>query len=417
MASFTLRCTECSQTFSEDPKLLVCPACSRHQERGREVRGALTVEIDTLPARWPTAPMNSPETLLTFWPLHRTDVLPDVPVGQTPLLTVPALREELGLKRLFVKDDSRNPSGSYKDRASLLVVAKAREYGITTIAAASTGNAATALSALGAAARLRCVVFVPASTPEAKLVQMQSYGALVLPVAGSYDDAFELSIDACKHFGWYNRNTALNPFTTEGKKTSSLEIAYDLHHRHALEADAVLVPVGDGVIISGVAKGFRDLLRAGLIRKMPRLIAIQPERSPALVNALRSGGDTVQPFSGANSVADSLNVDVPRHARLALREIRQSGGTGLLVTEDMIFEAIGFMASRTGVFPEPAGATAVAGLREAVRQKIVAPDETVVTLVTGTGLKDIKSAAKLQQKREPIALSLEAVQKALGSAL
>ncbi len=228
------------------------------------------------------------------------------------------------MDHLWLKDDTRNPSGSTKDRASQLVVAKALEYGADTVAAASTGNAATALAAVAAAAGLRAVVFVPADAPPAKLIQMLSYGADVLPVAGSYDDAFELSLAACDRFGWTNRNTAFNPFTIEGKKTAALEIAAAMAPE---TPDAVIVTAGDGVITAGLAKGFADLEAAGLIARRPRLIVVQPEGTAAIATALRSGADEIVPVPGATSVADSLDRRLapqrhalpPRGARLGRR--------------------------------------------------------------------------------------------------
>ena len=230
--------------------------------------------------------------LVVFLPVASPVSLPPCRVGGTPLLPVPGLRRELGMPHLWVKDETRNPSGSTKDRASLLVVAKAIEYGVDTVATASTGNAASALAAVAAAAGVRAVVFVPASAPAAKLAQAATYGARVVPVAGSYDEAFELSIAACEKFGWYNRNTAFNPFTIEGKKTVALEIAADLKPE---APDVALVPTGDGVIISGVAKGFADLVHGGLLHRRPRLIAVQPTGSPAIARALRSGASASRP--------------------------------------------------------------------------------------------------------------------------
>jgi threonine synthase len=310
------------------------------------------------------------------------------------------------MQQLWVKDDTRNPSGSTKDRASFLVVGKAREYGCRTVAAASTGNAATALAAVAAASGIRAVVFVPASAPEAKLVQMLSYGAFVLPVDGTYDDAFELCLAACEKFGWYNRNTALNPFTIEGKKTVALEIAAEL----APECpDAILVPTGDGVILAGVGKGFADLKRSGLIDHVPRLLAVQPEGSSAIVDALRRGADTITPVPDAASVADSLTVQTPRNALQCLRVIRASGGAGVTVSDDAIIKAVADLARRTGVFAEPAGAASLAGLRAVLEQELVGRDERVVLLVTGTGLKDVPAAARAVQKPSPIPPHLEAV--------
>ena len=322
------------------------------------------------------------------------------------MVAAPELRRALGMPHLWLKDDSRNPSGSTKDRASLLVVAKAREYGYQTIATASTGNAATALAAMCASAGTQAVVFVPAATPEAKLIQMLSYGATVLPVEGSYDDAFELCLEACTEFGWYNRNTALNPFTIEGKKTTALEIAASMTPECP---DVVLVPTGDGVIIAGVAKGFADLVRAGLIDRAPRLIAVQPTGSAAIVNALREGQDTITAVPDANSVADSLVVQAPRNARQCLKVVRDSGGSGVAVSDEAIVRAIATLARSSGVFAEPAAAAALAGLDVALGVGLVERDERVVLLITGSGLKDVPAAARAVQRPAPIPPNLGAV--------
>lgn len=405
MSRFHFRCNECSTTYDENDVRLACPACALLQEPGGVTRGVLEVEHDELPEKWPEALPASADFLTAFLPVTAT-ALPPLAVGGTPLLEVPELRRELRIPHLWVKDDTRNPSGSTKDRASQLVVAKAREYGYKTIAAASTGNAATALAAVSAAAGAEAVVFVPASAPEAKLIQMQAYGARLFPVDGTYDDAFELCLEACNELGWYNRNTALNPFTIEGKKTAALEIA----HSMAPDApDVVLVPTGDGVIISGVAKGFADLERAGLISRRPRLIAVQPDGSDSIVTALKQGTPDVTPVPDAASVADSLVVQAPRNARLCLRQIRDSGGDGVAVSDTRIVHAIARLARLTGVFAEPAAAAALAGLDAALEQDLVQRDDRVVLLITGTGLKDVPAAARAIQQPEPIPPRLDAV--------
>ena len=406
MSRFHLCCTECGASYSESRALLVCPACVGKQEPGGVTRGVLEVVLEELPSRWPSGPASCAEFLTAFWPISSAEFLPSLPVGDTPLLEVPHLRRALGMPHLRVKDDTRNPSGSTKDRASLLVVSKAREYGYETVAAASTGNAATALAAVAAASGIRAVVFVPASAPEAKLVQMLSYGALVLPVDGTYDQAFELCLNACREFGWYNRNTALNPFTIEGKKTAALEIARDLAPECA---DVIFVPTGDGVIIAGLAKGFADLERAGLIARAPRLIAVQPQGAAAIVTALREGRDTIRLVANAASVADSLTVQVPRNALQCLRAVRASGGSGVKITDAAILEAIIELACLTGVFAEPAGAASLAGLHTALAEGLVDRDERVVLLITGSGLKDIPAAARAVPRPSPIPLRIEAV--------
>ena len=412
MASFTFVCGECGARYAEGAVRYVCPMCSTLQEPGGVTRGVLRVELDEIPQRWPAARGHDPGALVVFLPVASPVSLPPCRVGGTPLLPVPGLRRELAMPHLWVKDETRNPSGSTKDRASLLVVAKAIEYGIDTVATASTGNAASALAAVAAAAGVRAVVFVPASAPPAKLAQAATYGARVVPVAGSYDEAFELSITACEKFGWYNRNTAFNPFTIEGKKTVALEIAADLKPE---APDVVLVPTGDGVIISGVAKGFADLVHGGLLHRRPRLIAVQPTGSPAIARALRSGASAFSPVTDAASVADSLVVNAPRNAIMALKEVRASGGSGVLVSDDEILDAIGHLARTTGVFAEPAAAAALAGLLAALKEGLVARDERAVLLITGTGLKDVPAAMRRASIPKPVLPNLDAVERLLSA--
>jgi len=412
MARFHFKCIECGEECNEDPNRFVCSHCAGKQEPGGTVRGVLEVVLKVLPTAWPHFRASDPEFLYAFLPIAEERAIPPLPVGDTPLIEAPRLREELEMSNLFVKDDTRNPSGSTKDRASLLVVAKAVEYGCDTVATASTGNAASALAAVAAAAGLRAVVLVPAAAPPAKLAQMQSYGALVVPVDGTYDQAFELCTAACDQFGWYNRSTALNPFTIEGKKTAALEIAAAMTPD---SPDAVLVPTGDGVILAGIAKGFRDLETGGLIKRRPRLIAIQPEGSSAIVQAVRSGADEAAPSPGATSIADSLTVETPRNAIGCLAEIRASEGGGVTVSDEAILAAISRLARASGVFAEPAGAAALAGLEAALDEGLVNRDERIVLMVTGNGLKDVNAAARALPPLEPVEASIEAVERAVSS--
>ena len=413
MSAFQFACNECGTRYAEDRSLYVCPACAAAQVPGGPTRGVLRVELEErdLPRRWPEALLSSPAGLAPFLPVRGPESFFSFAAGGTPLLPVPRLRRELGMPHLFLKDDTRNPSGSTKDRASALVVAKAIEYGYETVAAASTGNAATALAAAGAASGMKTVVFVPAAAPPAKLVQMSSYGARLVPVAGTYDQAFELSLEACARFGWYNRNTALNPFTVEGKKTASLEIARDLGEE---APDAVVVPTGDGVIIAGIAKGFADLVRCGLLPQAPRLVAVQPERSGSIARALRSGAAEITPEPDAGSVADSLTVSAPRNAVMALKDVRATGGCGILVSEDAILDSIPRLAAASSVFAEPAAAIALAGLEIALAEGKVGRGERVVLLVTGTGLKDVPAAARRVKVPAPVTPALAAVEAFLG---
>ncbi|MBI2572085.1 MAG: threonine synthase [Candidatus Schekmanbacteria bacterium] len=405
--AYCLRCIECGKSWEPDASRYVCPACAAAQEPGGLTRGVLAVELESLPPRLP----DGLAATCRFLPLADASLLPPLAIGWTPLLEVPALRTALGMPHLYVKDDTRNPSASTKDRAAALVVAKAREYGLSTIAAASTGNAATALAAACAASGMKAIVFVPASAPEAKLVQILSYGAQLVPVDGPYDAAFELCLAACQRYGWYNRNTAYNPYTIEGKKTASLEIAAQLAPSWP---DAVVVPVGDGVILSGVAKGFRDLVRAGLGPRLPRLIAAQAAGSPAIYDAVRDPARVIRLHSKAASVADSLTVSMPRNGIGCLMDLAESGGDAVLVPEDEVVAAIGALARGSGVFAEPAAATAYAGLLVARRQGLIDAGERVVVLITGSGLKDVRAAARGVVRPPAVAPLIEAVDAIFG---
>ena len=293
---------------------------------------------------------------------------------------------------MWVKDEGVQPTGSLKDRASAMAIVKADEAGAAKIATASTGNAAAALAGLAASVGRESVIFVPASAPEAKVAQLLAYGATVLLVDGSYDDAFELCLRASDTFGWYNRNTGYNPYMSEGKKTVAYEIAEDLGWQ---VPDVVVVPVGDGCIIGGVAKGFRDLLALEWIDRMPRLIGAQAEGSAFLTEAWERGEDVLtKPPIEASTVADSISAGLPRDRIKAMRAVRDSDGAFVAVPDEAILEAIPALAATTGVFPEPAAATALAGLVAARKAGHVEPGDRVVIISTGTGLKDVPSVRR-----------------------
>ncbi len=322
--------------------------------------------------------------------------LPPLPVGGTPLFHALRLGAPLGMQRLYVKDDGRNPSASFKDRASAIAVAQAREQGRAVIATASTGNAAAALASQCAAAGQANVIFVPKTAPQAKIAQLLVYGSTVLAVDGSYDQAFDLCMQASAAFGWYNRNTGYNPYMSEGKKSVSFEIALQYAQATGSAApfvapDAVFVSVGDGCIIGGVYKGFADLLALGWIEKLPRIYGVQSTLSPALANAWRDGLEVPLPVN-ATTRADSISVDAPRDPLKALRAVRASGGAFVLVEDSAILAAILPLARLGGVFAEPAGATAWAGVEQALHDGLVQPEESIVVINTGSGLKDVAAA-------------------------
>ena len=332
-------------------------------------------------------------------------------VGWTPIYKPELLARELGLKNLFIKDESRNPSASFKDRASAVVMAHARQIEVKAVVAASTGNAGAATACMAAAMGMQAIIIAPKTAPEAKVAQLLIYGAQVLLVDGNYDQAFDLSIEASKEFGWYNRNTGFNPFTAEGKKTAAFEIWEQIMINLPGNArtPVIFISVGDGNIISGIHKGFKDLLALGWIDQIPRLIGVQAEGSAAIANAFRTGSSEVIPVE-AHTIADSISVDLPRDGLRALKAVRQTDGTYITVSDDAILKAI-VSLGKVGIFAEPAGATAYAGLVKACQGGLVQPDDPIIVLNTGSGLKDIKASQKALPAAPVIQPTLQALRK------
>jgi threonine synthase len=320
-------------------------------------------------------------------PVRAASAVPDLCVGWTPLSCAPALARHVGVRQLFVKDDGRNATGSMKDRASAVGVVKAREARRKIIACASTGNAASSCAGMAASMGLRSVIFVPQRAPEAKVTQLLIFGATVLRVRGSYEQAFQLCQESCGKWGWYNRNSGINPYLVEGKKTVGLEIAEQLDWT---TTDWVAVSVGDGCTIAGVWKAFRELRTLGLIERTPRILGVQAEGAAPVTACFHSGGP-LQPME-PKTIADSISVGVPRNWKKAVMAVQESGGTMINVSDDEILDAIRYTGRLAGVFAEPAAATAIAGLRRAVTEGLVSRRASATAIVTGNGLKDIQSA-------------------------
>lgn len=336
-------------------------------------------------------------------PVSRLDLASSLWIGMTPLYRADRLGAVAGLRNLYLKDDGQNPSASFKDRAGAVALIRARETGASVVAGASTGNAGSSMACLSASVGMPCVIFVPEKAPAAKIAQLLVFGAKVLAVRGTYDDAFDLCMKVCAEKGWFNRNTGYNPFTREGKKTCSFEICEQLGWR---APDRVIVPTGDGNIISGIWKGMRDLHAAGLIDRLPKIDCAQSEKSGAIAGAVRKletgnrkladvnwSRVAVEPVN-ATTIADSISVDVPRDGLAAVRAVMESGGAAVTVPDEAILAAIPEVARLAGVFAEPAAACAWAGLKALAKSGKVKPDERVVCMITGNGLKDIASARK-----------------------
>jgi len=385
-----LRCVICGRDYGLAEVTYTCPDCGE--------AGTLDILYDYVALRASVdRDAIAHSRLMNVWryqaimPIADDAEVPPLAVGWTPLYDAPCVAESLGLRHVWLKDDGRNPTASFKDRASALVVARAMELGIRTVSAASTGNAAAALAGIMASVpHMQAIIFVPANAPEAKIAQLLVYGAQVILIEDSYDVAFDLCMQMSLEEDWYCRNTGVNPFTTEGKKSASLEIAEQLGWQ---VPDVVVVSVGDGSIISGLYKGFWDLQQLGWIERMPRIIGVQAEGSSALVQAWRAGtaGQDMRP-APAETLADSISAGLPRDRVKALRAVRQTGGAYVAVSDAQIIAAIPHLARLSGVFAEPASAAAFAGAQIAVESGYIHPEERVLLMLTGNGLKDIKRA-------------------------
>ena len=385
------KCSICNSEFSPVSILYSCPHCG----------GNLDVVLDyaTLKKKFRVEDITS-RTDASLW--RYTPLLP-VPdpggvhtplhaAGWTPVFRPDRLAADLGIEKLWVKDEGRNPTASFKDRASAIVVARAREIKAEVVVTASTGNAGAALAGMAAAIGQKAIIFAPRTAPQAKIAQLLVYGSQVILVDGNYDSAFDLTIEASTEFGWYCRNTGYNPFTAEGKKTGAFEI-WEQVGRHLGSGDkplCIFTSVGDGNIISGLHKGFKDLYELGWLEQMPRLFGIQSELSAAIANAYAANTETILPVN-ATTLADSISVDLPRDGVRAVRAAVQTNGAYLTVRDEEIIAAIADLGVN-GIFAEPAGSTSLAGLKKAIAAGIISRDDPVLILNTGNGLKDVRAA-------------------------
>jgi threonine synthase len=381
----------CGKTYAPDAVAYVCP------DHGHDGILDVVYDYEAISAEFSKADLaaNRDGSIWRYKPLlpvSAESTVPPLAVGWTPLYAAPRMAAHLGLNHVWVKDDGRNPTASFKDRASAMAVVKAQESGAEIITTASTGNAAAALAGLCASVEQANVIFVPASAPQAKIAQLLVFGSTVMLVDGTYDDAFDLCLQVADKYGWYNRNTGFNPYMSEGKKTVSFEICEQLDW-HA--PDAVFVSVGDGCIIGGVHKGFKDLFALGWIDKMPRIYGVQSANSDFMWQAWSHGEDvlTKAPIS-ADTIADSISAGLPRDRIKALAAVTETGGAYIRVEDDAILEAVPAMARLSGVFGEPAGAAAYAGLIQAAETGLVSADDRIVVINTGNGLKDVKGAMR-----------------------
>ena len=401
-------CSICGEEYQPEDVTYTCPADNGILDvildyQDLEKRSTAELINEAEPSLWRYFPLLPVSNLIGEGTTIRS-------AGWTPTFSPPQLKEDLGIKQLWVKDESSNPTASFKDRASAILVARAREIGAKVIVTASTGNAGAALAGMAAAVEQESVIFAPKTAPPAKIAQLLIYGAKVILVDDNYDAAYKLSLEATEEFGWYNRNTGYNPFTAEGKKTAAYEIWEQVLLSTQLDRPlCVFISVGDGNIISGIHKGFKDLYKIGQINQMPRIFGCQSTGSAAIYNAYQSGKEEIIAVS-ADTLADSISVNLPSDGLRALRAATQTNGAYVAVEDQSILIAISDLG-KVGIFAEPAGAAAMAGLKKALQDGLVGSDDPILVLNTGSGLKDVKAARQAAGEAPVIPPDLEEVKK------
>lgn len=397
-----LKCVKCGAEYAENEAQYVCPKCG--------IEGILDVVYDYEPIGKVLTKeylLNNKDRSMNRYfpilPVELIDSFEPLQVGYTPLYTVKKLREQLEVDNLYVKDDSRNPTLSFKDRASAVGIAKAKELKRDIITAASTGNAASSISGFAASAGIKSIIFVPKTAPEAKVTQLLIFGSTVFLVDGTYDEAFELCFKAAEKFGWYNRSCAVNPYLVEGKKTVAFEIIEQLDFR---VPDYVVMSVGDGCSISGAYKGFVEFKRLGLTDKLPKMIGIQAAESNPVTRAYNNKTYEFE-YRKPETVADSISVGIPRNGIKALNAVKESGGYMIDVSDEEIIETIKYLASNSGIFGEPAGVTGFAGVRKLKKLGLINREDLIVAVVTGSGLKDLKTAQMATPKAHNVSTDID----------
>lgn len=408
---FEYQCTNCGTQYTESQVTYLCPVCSKSNSSYLPPLGVLktTYNYEELVKNGTAFHRLKQNKFLDLLPINNIKSLPNLHIGNTPLYLINKINNSKLPFNLFLKDDSQNPTYSFKDRASAIVSAYAKEKEFNTIVAASTGNAGSSLAGICAAQNQKAIIIVPELASIAKLTQILMYGATIIPVMGTYDDAFDLSIKATEEFGWYNRNTAFNPLTIEGKKTVAFELFEQINYT---VPNRIFVPVGDGVIISGVYKGFEDLLKLQIIDHMPIIVAVQAKKSSNLIRNIENEEFEIEK---STTIADSISVDIPRNFYMAKQYLEKFKGEHISVSDKEIIEASQILSKNTGLFAEPAAAAAFAGLLAYKNNNKLPDNSNNIVLLTGSGLKDLQAVGKNLQMPDAILPTIDKLQMLIAS--
>ena len=374
----TLRCRECGRVREFEPAY-VCEDCF----------GPLEVAYDLAAVRERITRQSIASGPHTIWRYHELLPVPagepiDLGTGFTPLVRANNLGKVLGLDHLYIKNDTLNPTGSFKDRNVAVATNFALSYGFDTLSCSSTGNLAGSVAAYAARAGLRGLVFIPAGLEPGKVSAAGAYGATIVEVDGSYDDVNRLCAELADQYRWAIVNVNLRPFYSEGSKTLAFEVVEQLGWR---APDHIVVPVAAGSLLAKTAKAFQELVGTGLLdQAATRIHAAQAEGCAPVSTAVQQGLDRITPVR-ANSIAKSLAIGNPADGRYAARAVRASGGWATACPEASVQGSMALLAETEGILSEPAGGVVVAGLQQLVEQGRVRRDETVVICITGSGLK------------------------------
>ncbi|MCS7252443.1 MAG: threonine synthase [Armatimonadota bacterium] len=401
-----LRCRECGSEYPIEP-LHVCEYCFGPLEVEYDYDALSKLVTHESIAKGPTSLWRYYDLLPVDSPLHECV---DLGGGFTPLVEATRLGEKLGVRRLYIKNDTVNPTWSFKDRVVSVAVTKAKEFGFDTVACASTGNLANSLAAHAAKVGMRCFVFVPADIELSKVVGSLVYGPQLVAVEGNYDEVNRLCVEVASRFGWAFVNINIRPYYSEGSKTIALEVLEQLNWK---APEHIVVPVASGSLLTKVWKGIKECYRIGLIESVrTKVHGAQPSGCAPVVNAFKLGASMPKPVK-PQTIVKSLAIGNPADGIYALRAIRESGGVAEEVTDEEVVEAIKLLAETEGIWAETAGGVTIAVLKKLIRQGIIKRDELTVALVTGSGIKT--SEVVCESLREPIRIQprLKAFEEAL----
>ncbi len=403
-----LECIHCKSKFSTNEILYYCKKCGDLLEVKMDIE-ELKVKLEK--SQWKRR-LISVWKYREFLPISEESKIITLHEGGTPLYNCERLAEKLGIKSLYVKNEGANPTGSFKDRGMTLGVSKALEFNVKTVICASTGNTSASLAAYAARAGLTCVVLIPkGKIALGKLSQAMMHGAKIISVRGNFDAALKIVVETSKIFGLYLLNS-INPFRIEGQKTAAFEVCEQLGWR---APDRVIIPVGNAGNIAAYWKGFKELESLEIIKKLPSMTGIQAAGASPIADAFKSGSDKIEPVSNPETIATAIRIGNPVNWKRALNAIRESKGAASTVTDDEIIQAQKLLARTEGLFIEPASAASIAGLMKLSQSGELEPDETVVCIATGHGLKDPDAAIKACEKIVEIEPSIEALERMLKS--